>query len=108
MNRNIVEAFDAAPILCQVAHQVIFHPDASAFKPFVHTDRLKWTALLASTGAAYTAHGLTKTAASDTATPVTIGSSKKIQTANYQHMVHPRHQDYPPALRVTSLRQPVM
>ena len=79
MNRNIAEAFDAAPILCQVAHQVIFHPDASAFKPFVHTDRLKWTALLASTGAAYTAHGLTKTAASDTATPVTIGSSKKFK-----------------------------
>ena len=80
MTRNIAEATEATLILCQVARQVVFHPDEPAFSTPVTTDGARCPALPA--GAALAAHALTETAASDTATPAAAGSGKKIQTAH--------------------------
>ena len=76
MNRNIAEATEAAPILFQVAHQVIFHPDIPAFPPHILTDGMCWPALLACTSAAHAAYVLTDTAAPDTAKEAAIRRSK--------------------------------
>ena len=72
MNQDIAEATGAAPILCQVARQVVFHIYEPALPPLVITNGTRWTALLAGAGAALTSHRLTETAAPDTATPAAI------------------------------------
>ena len=76
MNKNITEATEDAPILCQSIPQVFFHPDEPTFSPSILTDRAGWTNLLAIAGAAHAVHALTDTTASNTTTPVAIGSGK--------------------------------
>ena len=76
MKQNIAEATEAAPILCQVAHQVIFHPDIPAFPPHILTYGTGWPALPACAIAAHVAYVLPDTAAPDTATQADIKDSK--------------------------------
>ena len=76
MNRNIAEATKAAPILCQVILQVVFNPYNPAVSPSILTHGVGLTNLPARAGASHTAHMLTETSASDTATPESIGSGK--------------------------------
>ena len=108
MNQNIVEASDFTLILFQVAHQVVFHPDALEFTTSILTDGAGWPALPAYAGAAYADHALTKTVTSDTATSAAINSDKKIQTMHNHQTVQPQQPDYPPTLTVSSRRRPVM
>ena len=77
MNQNIAEATGDAPILCQVTRQVVFHLYEPALPPPVITDGTRWPALSAGAGAALTSHGLTETAAPDTAIPAAIGERQK-------------------------------
>ena len=72
MSKNIAEVTDAAPILCRVSLQVLFHPDNPAFFPPVITNRSRWPTLPASSGADLAAHVLNKTAAPGTDTPASI------------------------------------
>ena len=102
MNQNIVEASDFTLILCQVAHQVVFHPDALEFTTSILTDGAGWPALPAYAGAAYADHALTKTVTSDTATSAAINSDKKIQTMHNHQTVQSQQPAYPPTLTVSS------
>ena len=77
MNQSIVEATEAAPILCQISHQVIFHPEIPAFPPHILAYWTGCPTLLARASATYAAYTLTDTAAPDTDTQATIGSSKR-------------------------------
>ena len=92
VSETIAEATDAAPILCQVARQVVFHPDEPEFTPPVPTDGARWTALLAGVGP-------TRPTRSLRLPPLTAprqrpsGAAKTIQTANNQWNVLPRHPD---------------
>ena len=75
-NRNISNASEDNPILCRFPHQVVFHPDTPEITPPINNDGTGWTAFPYSSGNAYLAHAITKTAASDTITPESIRSCK--------------------------------
>ena len=67
-----MEATKAAPIILQIASQLVFHPDEPEFSPPVIPDRARWPGLPASAGASLTDHALTNTATPDTTTPAAI------------------------------------
>ena len=61
MKRNIKEATEAAPILCQAVTQVIFHPEATVFSPNILMEGEEWPTLSDIAEAAYTSQALTST-----------------------------------------------
>ena len=88
---RVVEAMKASPIRCQVNHQIVFHQDSLEFIYPVHTNKVGWSNLPSSAGAAHIYHALTKTAAPDNTTPVAIGRCKKTQITNNQRKFHAHH-----------------
>ena len=83
MRRTIAAATKAAPVLYQVA----FQPGESEFTPPVPTDSAGGAAPPAGPGTALAAHTLTKTANTESAMSMVIGSLKKIQNAHNQWKV---------------------
>ena len=95
VNRNIAETTKAAPVLCQVYHQVVFHPYKIEFSPPIIANGARWPALPSDADTALAAHVLTKTAAPNTATTAAIRSGGGLNYA--------RPTDYPNATsRLTS------
>ena len=108
MNQNIAEATVAAPIICQFAHQVVFHIYEPVLSTPVITNGTRWPALSAGAGAALTSHGLTETDAPDTATPAAIGERQKNETAHNQWAVQLQHPDNLSTLKVMQCRWQVL
>ena len=78
-SKTIADSNESAPILCQVAHQDIFHPYKMEFSPPVPTNGAIRTAPLAGSDAAPAAHTLTDTASPNSVMPEAVGSGKKIE-----------------------------
>ena len=76
VSETIKEAQEAALTLLHAISTFIFNQDAPELSPNVLPRGDKWPALPARTNAAHAAPGITKTAAPDPATTVTIGIGK--------------------------------
>ena len=100
MSETIIAATEAALFLCQVA----FHPgdpELSTPTPTGVTSPPSGTGA----GAAIAYHTLTKTAATERATPMEIYSGKN--NSNQQKLL-PQHHDLPPTPKGTSQQRPVL